>query len=534
VRRLAVILGIIVVVALIRVAATHHLLAAVADEPAHVAAGYDWLTGYGYSTDPTHPPLERILSALPLVLAHVPEPHYTFVARGNDLLYSNDRYDKNVARTRLGNLLFFAIAILGTAAVASRYHGAATGLVAALLFSLQPSILAHAGLATTDCAVTAAIPVALLALERWLDRRTWKRAAILGLVCGLGALTKFSFLPFFGVLAATLLVLRVRREALTKTTAKQVLAMAMLAGLVIWAGYRFTFEPIGESDPLGPISADRVFSGKLRAPMMWFGAHVPVPAPQFLVGLFLVKIHNDDGHESYLFGRYSGHGFWYYFPVLLFYKTPIPFLLLFAWGVAAVFLYRASKTPLLLFAVLLLSVLPSGINIGIRHVLPLYVFAAIVAAHGAVTAWRATETFGRTALASLALWLAVSSFAAHPDYIAYFNEFAGDEPARIAIDSNLDWGQDLLRLARFVREQHIETFHIAYAGSAILPNHGMRAESLEPNKQESGWVVVCETAAKLAGEGNWRGHGYDWLDAYKPYARIGRSIRVYWIRPPSS
>ena len=124
-RRLAILLGIVIAVALVRVAATHHLLAAVADEPAHVAAGYDWLTGHGYSTDPTHPPLARILSALPLVLAHVPEPHYTFVARGNDLLYSNDRYDKNVARTRLGNLLFFALAILGTAALGARYYGVA-------------------------------------------------------------------------------------------------------------------------------------------------------------------------------------------------------------------------------------------------------------------------------------------------------------------------------------------------------------------------------------------------------------------------
>jgi hypothetical protein len=264
--------------------------------------------------------------------------------------------------------------------------------------------------------------------------------------------------------------------------------------------------------------------------MMWFAAHVPVPAPQFFVGLFLVKIHNDDGHDAYLFGKYDGHGFWYYFPVLLFYKTPIPFLLLFAWGCAAIVLDRARAAPLLLFAALLLSVLPSSINIGIRHVLPLYVFACAVAAYGVVAAWKPAAAFGRTALAGLVLWMAIDSFAAHPDYLAYFNAFAGDEPARIAIDSNLDWGQDLLRLARFVRQEHIDTFHIAYAGSAILPNHGMRAESLEPFKAETGWVVVCETAVKLTGEGPSRGHGYDWLDAYRPYARIGKSIRVYSIR----
>jgi hypothetical protein len=523
-------LAIVTVLALVRVAATHHLLAAVADEPAHVAAGYDWLTGHGYSTDPTHPPLARILSALPLVLGGVPEPHYTFLARGNDLLYSNDRYEQNVSRTRLANLLFFAIAILATAALTARYYGRAAGLVAAVLFSLQPSMMAHAGVAATDCAVVAAIPVALLALERWLDERSWRRAVILGVVCGLGALTKFSFLPFFAVLGATVLVLRFRRDALTKSTGKQVVAMACLAALVVWAGYRFTFETVAESDPLGPISVDRVFSGPLRTPAMWIGAHVPVPAPQFFVGLFLVKIHNTDGHESYLLGRYSGHGFWYYFPVLFFYKTPIPFLLLFAWGCAALLLYRARAAPLLFFAMLLLSVLPSSINIGIRHVLPLYVFASAVAGYGVAAAWRATETFGRTALAGLVLWMTLNSFAAHPDYLSYFNAFAGDDPARIAVDSNLDWGQDLLRLARFVREQHVGRFHIAYNGSAILPNHGMTADSLDPNKAETGWVVVCETAAKLTGEGDARGHGYDWLDAYKPYARIGKSIRVYSIR----
>jgi len=527
--------AIVIIAALVRVAATHHLLAAVTDEPVHVAAGYDWLTGYGYTTDPTHPPLARILSALPLVLCGVPTPHYTFLARGNDLLYSNDRYERNVARARLGNLLFFAIAIAATAVLAARWYGWAASVIAALLFSLQPSILAHAGLATTDLPVAAAVAVAVLALERWLDERTWSRTLQLAFACGLGALTKFSFVPFFGVLALAVLALRIRREALTGQTGKQFGAMVLVVGLTIWAGYRFTFEPIAASDPLGRVSVDRLLEGRGRVAANWVGEHVPVPAPQFFVGLFLVKIHNSDGHDAYLFGRYNGHGWWYYFPVILFYKTPIPFLLLFAWGCAAVFLYRRgtlreTAEPLILFAVLLLSVLPTSINIGIRHVLPLYVFASAVAAHGVVAAWRATETFGRTAMAGLLLWLAINSFAAHPDYIAYFNEFAGENPARIATDSNLDWGQDLLRLARFVRQEHIGFFRIAYDGSVILGNHGMNADSLPPNQAVKGWVVICETAAKLSGEGPSRGHWYDWLDQYKPYARIGRSIRVYSIR----
>jgi hypothetical protein len=533
--RLRLLLGIVIVVALVRVAATHHLLAAVTDEPVHIAAGYDWLAGFGYSTDPTHPPLERILSALPLVLEGVPTPHYTFAARGNDLLYSTDHYERHLSRARLGNLLFFAIAILATAALAARFYGAAAGLVAALLFALQPSILGHAGVATTDLAVVAAVPVALLALYRWLDERSWRRTWQLGLALGLGALTKFSFVPFFGVVAIVVLALRLRRDALTKASAKQFAAMLLVAALTIWAGYRFTFEPIADADPLGRVSVDRLTTGPLHEPANWFAAHVPVPAPQFFVGLFLVKIHNSDGHDAFLFGRYSGHGWWYYFPVLFFYKTPIPFLLLFAWGCAALVrdrrgTLRRDAEPLILFAMLLLSVLPTSINIGIRHVLPLYVFASAVAAYGVVSAWRATEAFGHTALAALLLWLTVGSFAAHPDYIAYFNEFAGDDPSRIAVDSNLDWGQDLLRLGRFVHDEHIDSIHIAFDGSAILDRHGIHGDALQPNRAEKGWIVICETAAKLSGEGPSRGHWYDWLDAYAPYARIGRSIRVYSIR----
>jgi len=87
----------------VRVASTHRVFSEVLDEPAHVACGYEWLTGRGYATDMSHPPLERVLSAIPAVLEHVPAPppELDFVGRGNTILYANDHYEHNLDRARL-------------------------------------------------------------------------------------------------------------------------------------------------------------------------------------------------------------------------------------------------------------------------------------------------------------------------------------------------------------------------------------------------------------------------------------------------
>lgn len=509
-----------------RVALTHRVFSETLDEPVHVACGYEWLTGRGYLTDPTHPPLERVLSAAPLVLMRIPPPTQTdFVGKGNDLLYANDRYEKNLARARMGNLFLFIAGMIALAAWAHRLFGFAVGAVATALFATLPPILAHAGLATTDLAVATTLTVSLIALDFWLDAPTLRRGVLLGIAIALGVLSKFSFLLFFPVAALVLIGVRVgkRNAALD---AKSLALAAAIGFLLIWAGYRFSFGRL-DAIPMGKFYLETPAPRPLRPLAKWVAEQVPLPMPELFMGVGAVKMHDIDGHPAYLLGRYSQRGWWYYFPVVFFYKTPLPFLILAAWGIALL-LRRRPEIAWIPIA-LMLCVLPSSINIGIRHLLPIYPPLCIAAAFATVTiARQSRDLFGRAALAALLGWLVIGTTLAHPDYLAWFNEAAGEHPEAIVVDSNLDWGQDVLRLERVVREQNIDRLLVLYNGNADLGRHRIPAAGLQPFSPAQGWIAASETSLKIGDQA--RQGGYRWLDQYRPVRRIGKSIRLYHIR----
>ncbi len=122
----------------------------------------------------------------------------------------------------------------------------------------------------------------------------------------------------------------------------------------------------------------------------------------------------------------------------------------------------------------------------------------------------------------LVAWLVIEVAIAHPDYMAWFNQLAGRNPAHVAVDSNLDWGQDILRLARVVKQRRIEKLWVVMNNATWLPMHGINAEGLPPNTKVSGWISAGENWTAFTDE-------YDWLEAYRPAQRVGRSIRLYHI-----
>jgi len=525
--RYRLILGILCAVAVIRVAATHHIFCATIDEPAHIANGYAWLTGMPYPRDLLHPPLAQVLAAAPLVIKHAPQPISKADNKaGNELLYFDRQYMQNVELTRIGNLLFLIIGTIAVAAWGRRLFDPVTGLVAAALWSLQPTLLAHTGVATTDATIIAFLPLSMLVLDRWIELPSMRRAIELGLVCGLATIGKFSFIPFFIVAAAVTLAIRFRNIVWRKHLAGVAIAFVTLM-LVLWAGYRFAVGTMLESHPNAPTIVERQ-----SPPIRWFATHVPIPAPQFFTGIGGLTLHNEHGQLSYLNGRYSWNGFREYFPVVLFYKTPIAFMLLFSWGVVTVVRSRRGIVPLAVGIALLLSVIPTQINVGVRHVVPLYAAFALVAAFGVTTAWNETRgiPFGRTALAALCLWFIAAGAFAHPDYLPYFNELAGEHPDHIAVDSNLDWGQDWQRFIRWQNQTKPGVVGLVWTGSIDLSKHPVEVYGIPPYTKTTGWIAVSETALKLARtNADDMGKPYLWLEAYQPVKRIGKTIRVYKI-----
>jgi hypothetical protein len=512
------------IVAVVRVASTHRVFSEVLDEPAHLAAGFEWLKGR-YIIDASHPPLARILGALPLWLADYPLPEsHEMVKAGNELLYHGDRYLKTLARARMGNLLLFAVAIVATAAWARHAFSKPVAIASAAMLTSLPPVLGHAGFITTDLAAVTAIPLALLALDFYLESKTTRRAILFGLTLGIGLLTKFSFLVYFPPCALLLVIGRKRWPHV-----KGVAIALGVAALLVWAGYRFDFRT---PDVYHPHHAAHVFHVAAPQPLQkfadWAATNLPIPAPALAVGLGMLQAHNQSGHNAYLFGQMRMNGWWYYFPAIFFYKTPLPYQILALWGALLLILSRDRlRIAYLLCAAAIMGVaMTSDINIGIRHILPLYVPLSIVAGYGVVEIWnRARDAFGRTVLAALLAWLFVGVALDHPDYMAWFNEAAQPNPARIAVDSNLDWGQDTLRLERAVRELKIDHLYVDVMTNARLDKLGIPVEGFQPSVKPTGWVAISETPYtfhSITGS-------YGWLTSYRPARRIGESIRLYYF-----
>jgi 4-amino-4-deoxy-L-arabinose transferase-like glycosyltransferase len=516
-------IAVLTIVAVARVASTHRVFSATVDEPIHLASGYEWFKGE-LTLDMTHPPLARILGALPLRLEGLPYPQPTGMHdRGNQLLYYGDRYVKNLARARMGNLLLLIVAIVTVAAWARRMFSRAVSILAVMLFTAHPLLLGHAGLLTTDLAVAATLPLALLALDFYLESPTWKRGVLLGVAIGLGVLSKFSFFVFFPPSVIVVLLLRrpLRARAITVAVA---LAVAFLVG---WAGYRFDVRKPANVVDKGADMLEWAAPAPLK-PLARFMGRIPLPASALPIGMAQVKLHEILGHTAYLFGRESRDGWWYYFPVVFFYKSPLPWLILVAWG--TLMLARARDRNglqlVLIPLAILLTAMTTSLNIGARHILPIVAPLSIVAAYGVACIWMHTrDAFGRTMLGALLAWLVIGVAVEHPDYLSWYNELAQPSPSWIAADSNIDWGQDVLRLERVVRERNITHLHTAFMNSTRLGAHGIDATGLVPHQKVSGWVAVSENWLRF---GEARGD-YDWLSAYRPVQQVGKTIRLYYI-----
>ena len=441
---------------------------------------------------------------------------------GDSILYAGGHYDLRLALSRAGNLPFFWLACWMVFLWGRRILGPAGAALSVLIFSMTPTVLAHAGLSTTDMGVTACFAAATYASVRLLEEPGPKRAAWLGVALGLMVLTKFSALAFYpgsnrGLVIGSIPTGPLVSEITRLLTARlSWIGLAALLGLlIIWAGYRFSF-------------------GKT----VWIPFRVPFP--ELYSGVKSVMDHNARGHLSYFLGELRKDGWWDYFPVLIAVKIPLGLLILAAFG-----LWRRPERPsgawpfalaVAIPAAILAVAMPSRINIGIRHILPAFPFFAIIAAAG--TLWLVQQSRQRSwalwTAAAAAGWLVISSLAAHPDYLAYFNALAGDDPERIVVDSDLDWGQDIKRLGQRLRDLNAPSVTFTPSISISLASHGFPPhQQNDADAPAPGWNAVQVMNWKL----NRMGlpiddpNGRTWPDVVKPTERVGRSILLYYIPP---
>ena len=262
-----------------------------------------------------------------------------------------------------------------------------------------------------------------------------------------------------------------------------------------------------------------------------------VPFPELWIGLQQLMAHNAAGTGAYLCGKCSMGGVWYYFPVALLFKTPLPLLVLLGiavWYFLRGYNRRGLALPLAIMAAILFVAAFSRINIGTRHVLPampMFTVAAGIAVD--LLLRKPHRQFAVWLAAALILWHVAEGLRAHPDYLAYTNEIAMNGPERFLVDSDLDWGQDMKRLRHRLDEMGVKQVAFTPFGTGYLlaGNAFPKVLASDLHHPTSGWNAVSLTVWKLSDTCPIAGKYpvSEWPDFSKPRERVGKSILLYYF-----
>jgi 4-amino-4-deoxy-L-arabinose transferase-like glycosyltransferase len=470
------------------------------DETAHLGAAVSYAETGDFRLNPEHPPLAKWVAALPLAVARRGGGAYDTAAWTGAPVGGGDPRRSHASQWQFGFDLLngpksapprnpaarlvparCAILVLGLLLVLCVYawsrelHGPAAGLLALALAATSPTILAHARLVTTDLPAALGFTATMWLTWRWLRAPSLLRAASAGGALAAALLFKFSCLILAPVVLVLALAAVVTRRVALRQAAAGAAVIAAIAYAGLWAGYGFRFAASRDAGYV--LEWQALASESAPSPAIAVARDHRLLPEAYLYGFAYARAESFN-RVSFLDGEQSLAGWYRYFPEAFLWKTPIAFTVLAAWAIFA----GARRARALDWDGWCVAAAPgaftvvavvSRFNIGHRHLVPVYPFLCV--AIGPVASW--LEARGARAIAAAALvGSCVVSFAlATPSYLSYFNVAAGGPRggARHLVDSNLDWGQDLARLAAWMRAHGVDSVDLAYFGTADPRAYGI-------------------------------------------------------------
>jgi hypothetical protein len=502
------------------------------DEPTDLLAGYVYLKTGDCSWNREHPPL-KVISAIPLLLLQPKTPtqfqeKYSFI---HEFLFEvNDNADQIVFWARIPTVLLSLLLGFFVFRWSSELYGVGSGLFSLLLYAFSPNILAHSRLATTDLGLACFMFLAFYYLWKCGSHPPARNLFLAGLTLGLALVSKFTavfLLPIYLAFPFVQLFLNEPTDTksleanshtnpaadLLKRGSVSVMHVGLIIGiafLVIGAAYPLDFPKLGAG---------------------------------YVQGLQWQIEHSKRGHDAFLWGQISQKGWWYYYLIALAIKTPIALQIMLFLAICVSLSQRVKKASLyrdfflIIPPLLFLTAVSAGsVNIGLRHVLPIFPFAFVFI--GRVFELGLKRRLLSTAVFCLIVWYLFSSISIYPHYLAYYNEYVGG-PAngyKYLVDSNLDWGQDLKGLKRYVDSRDIGKVKLAYFGQADPHYYGLAyepisdqdLEALKEGKFTRGVFAISATFLQglyLPYERD----RYQWFRNRPTTAQIGYSIFVYEV-----
>ncbi|MDQ0718272.1 membrane protein YdbS with pleckstrin-like domain [Streptomyces luteogriseus] len=494
------------------------------DEPVYVGAAAEYVHEHRLRHNPEHPPLGKLVIGAGVALAdpHL-DPGFTGDQGqlGRHLLYEsgNDPW-RLMLWARLPVIALTLAFGLVVFAFARELAGPLAGSAALALYCFSPDVIAHGSLATLD------VPAAGFVLtSAWLVWRARRRprmyVPLAGLALGAALATKMSTLPAVPVLMALAAVSVWKASAGGRRLVRTVAGagvVALTAITVVWVTYLMV-DPRLRWTPEQHVPVVHGLRGLLVRLLPFPDAYRDGMRVQF--GL------ENRPWQGFLFGRLYDGPLWYYLPAALLVKTPLGMLTLWAAGAAVIVAVRRLRpaAPYVLAAplVLLAAAMQGARDFGTRYAVFLPLFLAVAA--GCVL--MARRRWMSVGVAVLVAFAAVSSARAYPYYLPYSNEaFGGPGRTREWLhDSNVDWGQDLGRLADRLHDRYPgERVWLVYKGSGVPSFYGIEASDPRrvPVHEVRGLLVVSDSAAAKAS-----GRLAELIGGSRPVDDVGHSITVY-------
>ena len=464
------------------------------DEGDHIFAGYRSWTNADFGLNPEHPPLVKLVATVPLLRLPLQTPKLQdrefkteAFLDGRDFLYQNDA-DMILFRTRIAAALFTLLLGLIVFVATREMFGTGAAFIALTLLVFEPNLLAHGAVVTTDVGLSCFMFGSIYAFYRYVKAPSPARLIIVGVAAGLALAAKHTGLLVFPMLTLLALCEVVRnrevkgwgREAIAKAArpagrlAVALIITGLIAAGLLWAcyGFRYSARPAGLA--MNPSLAD--YTQKLKpheAKTVLTLARWRMLPESYLYGLTDVRW-VADSMQTYVLGKVYPHGVWFYFPVAFVIKSTLPFLILLLLAVVAIATRKLNQWREILFltippALFLAVSMSSGLNIGVRHILPLYVFFSVLIG-GAASAFIRSDRRWGYAIALLLVIHAVSSLRVFPTYLAYANELWGG-PAntyKYLTDSNTDWAQQLKATKQYLDKRGVKECWIAYFAHGLV------------------------------------------------------------------
>lgn len=458
------------------------------DEANHIYTGYRTWTDADYGLNPEHPPLVKLLATAPLLWLRPKSPPLEgrffkedAFLRGKEFLYQNDP-EKILSFTRTAaatlTLLTAIVLFFGT----REMFGTGAAFIALTLLAFDPNLLAHGAFITTDVGLACFMFLTVYMFYRSLRSQSVLRVIIAGACAGLALAVKHTgllILPILFLLALCEIALHLFRpegERLVRYALKifgSLVLITLIGWVVLWSSYGFRYEARPNGLQLNPPLAEYVKGLKpYEAWPISTMARFHILPESYLYGLVDVKL-TANYYTSFVLGKVYAHNVWFYFPVAFLIKSTVGVLILLLVSLGVVVSGRLKRgreiffllVPVIFYLIVALTV---GMNIGVRHILVVYVF--LYALIGGA-AWVLIQQSRKWAYAVGVLLLlhAASSLMAFPNYIPYANELWGgpSQTYKYLTDSNSDWGQQLKSIKQYLEQRGVRECWFEYFAAGV-------------------------------------------------------------------